>query len=140
MGMPSVGVFAVVKNPENEILCVKLNYGSRNWTLPGGHLDENESPVKGVEREIFEETGCKAEVVDFVGIYSAPEKDDLVLLFRAEILEEGPFVPNREIGQIGYFALDSLPKEMHPWNRQRIHDAFTDMVSSLRIFGKAGKG
>ncbi|WP_168412959.1 NUDIX hydrolase [Bacillus salacetis] len=138
--MPSVGVFAVVRNQADEVLCVKLNYGSGNWTLPGGHLDEKESPVEGVQREIFEETGYKAKVVNFVGVYSAPEKDDIVLLFRAEILQEGKFLPNKEIVQIGFFPVDSLPKAMHPWNRERIKDAFTHMESSLRVFERAGNG
>ncbi|WP_421378515.1 NUDIX hydrolase [Bacillus salacetis] len=137
--MPSVGVFAVVKNQKDEILCVKLNYGSGNWTLPGGHLDENESPFDGVKREVFEETGHAVEVENFVGVYSAPEKDDLVLLFRAKILHEGTFMPNAEIQQINYFALDKLPKLMHPWNKKRIQDAFIGMQSSIHVFEKAGK-
>jgi 8-oxo-dGTP diphosphatase len=135
--MPSVGVFAVVQNQKDEVLCIKLNYGSGNWTLPGGHLDKNESPIEGVKREVFEETGHKVEVVNFVGLYSAPEKDDLVLLFRADILHEGTFRPNEEIQQIGFFAVDELPEPIHPWNRKRIHDAFTLMESSLHVFQKA---
>ncbi|WP_409250883.1 NUDIX hydrolase [Bacillus sp. SCS-153A] len=137
--MPSVGVFAVVRNQDNEVLCVKLNYGSGNWTLPGGHLEENESPIEGVKREVLEETGCEVEVVNFVGVYSSPEKGDLVLLFRADILKEGSFMPNEEIQQRRFFAADSLPDEMHPWNKKRIHDAATDMKSFLHVFEKEGK-
>lgn len=137
--MPSVGVFAVVSNEENEVLCVKLNYGSGNWTLPGGHLEKNESPIEGVKREVFEETGYVVEVVNFVGVYSSPDKDDLVLLFRADIHKEGTFLPNEEIQQRKFFALDSLPEAMHPWNRKRIHDAFTEANSSLHIFEKAAQ-
>jgi 8-oxo-dGTP diphosphatase len=137
--MPSVGVFAVVKNRKDEVLCVKLNYGSGNWTLPGGHLDKHESPIEGVKREIYEETGFTAEVVNFVGAYSSPEKDDIVLLFRAEILHKGTFIPNEEIQQIGFFDAERLPELMHPWNKKRIYDAFTEMESSLHVFEKAGK-
>ncbi len=132
--MPSVGVFAVVRNKNNEILCVKLNYGSGNWTLPGGHLDQNESPIEGVEREILEETGYTAKAENLVGIYSAPEKDDLVLLFRANIKKEGSFIPNEEIERVAFFSLENLPEQMHPWNRKRIFDAFSETVSLLHIF------
>jgi 8-oxo-dGTP diphosphatase len=54
--MPKVGVFAAIFNKENHILLVKIKYGSQNWTLPGGHLDSNESPIDGVKREVLEET------------------------------------------------------------------------------------
>ncbi|TYS18658.1 NUDIX domain-containing protein [Rossellomorea vietnamensis] len=137
MILPSVGVFAVVKNKDNEVLCVKLNYGSGNWTLPGGHLDKNESPIEGVEREILEETGYIAKVENLVGIYSAPEKDDLVLLFRAGIKSEGRFIPNEEIKEIAFFSRENLPLQMHPWNRKRILDSFSDTVSFVHTFNEA---
>jgi ADP-ribose pyrophosphatase YjhB (NUDIX family) len=41
----------------------KLLMGQRSdnsrWTLPGGHLNPNESPLDGAVRELFEETGIK---------------------------------------------------------------------------------
>lgn len=126
-----------MKNKDNEVLCVKLNYGSGNWTLPGGHLEKYESPIEGVEREILEETGFVAEVENLVGIYSAPEKDDLVLLFRADIKSEGRFIPNEEIAEIAFFPLEDLPVRMHPWNRKRIQDAFSDTISYIHTFRKA---
>ncbi len=30
-----------------------------HWDLPGGKLEENEEPTRGIEREIFEETGLQ---------------------------------------------------------------------------------
>jgi 8-oxo-dGTP diphosphatase len=132
--MPSVGVFAAVRDEENRILCVKINYGSGNWTLPGGRLEKNESPVEGVKREVFEETGYEVNVTGYIGTYSAPEKDDLVLLFKADILKKGEFSPTGEISQIGFFQEDNLPKEMHPWNVKRISDVFSNKTSNLHIF------
>ncbi len=34
------------------------------WLPPGGHIDENEDPLQAVLREIFEEAGIEAEVVE----------------------------------------------------------------------------
>ncbi|WP_456274558.1 NUDIX hydrolase [Bacillus sp. AK031] len=132
--MPTVGVFAAVMDDEDRILCVKINYGSCNWTLPGGHLEKNESPVDGVKREVFEETGYEVNVTDLIGAYSAPEKDDLVLLFKAVIRKGGHFLPTDEISKIGFFHKNDLPNEMHPWNVKRITDAYSDKVSNLHIF------
>ena len=33
------------------------------WLPPGGHVEENEDPVQAVRREVLEETGVEAEVV-----------------------------------------------------------------------------
>ncbi|MBM7585498.1 ADP-ribose pyrophosphatase YjhB (NUDIX family) [Bacillus pakistanensis] len=132
--MPKVGVFASVIDEEDRILCVKINYGSGNWTLPGGHLEKNESPIDGVKREVYEETGFLVEIDYLISLYSAPEKDDLVLLFKARIIQKAEFVPNGEIEQIAFFDKGDLPKEMHPWNMKRIYDAFNDKVSNLHIF------
>ena len=40
------------------------------WTLPGGGLDHGEDPREAVVREIYEETGLRAEVGDLARIYS----------------------------------------------------------------------
>lgn len=40
----SVGVFAVIFDEQKRILCVKRNYGPKNWTTPGGAIDKDESP------------------------------------------------------------------------------------------------
>jgi ADP-ribose pyrophosphatase YjhB (NUDIX family) len=40
------------------------------WGLPGGGLDEGESPVDGVHREVWEETGQRIELGDLVAVQS----------------------------------------------------------------------
>lgn len=132
--MPKVGVFAAVRDSENRILCVKLNYGSRNWTLPGGHLEQFESPLNCVKREVLEETGFVVNPGKLISTYSAPDKDDLVLLFDAEIVDSKGFVPNEEISEIEFFSYEELPEQMHSWNLQRIADVFAGKESSFRVF------
>ena len=40
------------------------------WTLPGGGIDHGESPRDGVVREVWEETGLRAEVAETARVYS----------------------------------------------------------------------
>lgn len=40
------------------------------WTLPGGGIDEGESPADAAVREIFEETGYRAELESLIGVDS----------------------------------------------------------------------
>lgn len=37
------------------------------WLPPGGHVDEGELPHEAVVREVFEETGVRAKIVDPIG-------------------------------------------------------------------------
>jgi len=43
--------------------------------LPGGFADYGEPLEKCVIREVLEETGVKTEIIDLIGIYSAPDRD-----------------------------------------------------------------
>jgi len=52
----------IVFNPSGEVLMIK-HKKLGVWLPPGGHIDENEVPCDAVLREIFEETGVKAQVV-----------------------------------------------------------------------------
>jgi len=44
--------------------------GSNGWTLPGGGLDPYEDPADAAMREVFEETGYRAELDELLGIDS----------------------------------------------------------------------
>lgn len=37
------------------------------YKLPGGGIDEGEETSEAFKREVFEETGCKIEIIDFLG-------------------------------------------------------------------------
>lgn len=134
--MPKIGVFAAIKDKNERILLTKIKYGSGNWTLPGGHLESNESPIEGVKREVLEETGYIVEVSNLISVYSAPSKDDIVLLFRAKIIDRILWESNDEIEQVNFFERNSLPSAIHPWNVKRINDAFNNKKSNLHIFSK----
>jgi ADP-ribose pyrophosphatase YjhB (NUDIX family) len=52
----------IVFNENDEILLIK-HKKLGVWLPPGGHVDENELPEEAVIRDIFEETGVRAEIV-----------------------------------------------------------------------------
>ena len=132
--MPTVGVFAAIFDQQGRILCVKQNYGALSWTTPGGRMDAGESPIAALEREIHEETGYQARVTGLVGVYSAPFKDDLVLMMTAEIHGRDHWQPNGEIAQVGFFAQDALPEPMNSRVQRRILDAFEGRSAVLQVF------
>lgn len=53
----------IVNSDSTKVLMVyhkKLN----TWVIPGGHLEPNEYPADGAIREIFEETGVRAKLLN----------------------------------------------------------------------------
>lgn len=54
---------AFIKNERGDLLIVKPNYlETDDWSLPGGVIEEGESPVEACERECLEELGIYVRV------------------------------------------------------------------------------
>lgn len=58
----------VVSNADGKILVVRQNHDK--WSLPKGHVEENEDPIAAARREITEETGiAELDLLDKLGEY-----------------------------------------------------------------------
>lgn len=130
--MLSLGACTAVFDPDGRILLVRKAYGSRTWTLPGGGLDGDESPMTCAERETLEEAGLSVTIERLIGLYYRPSKGRLVFFFEAHstggaLLTE----PDREIDERAYFRPSRLPAEMSPSARLRVHDAILRQEGAL---------
>ena len=93
---PMVGVGAVIfKN--DEILLIKRGNPplAGEWSIPGGKLEENESIIEAVQREIKEECNVLVDIDDLIDLFEYIEKDEknrvkyhfIVFDFRAQYLK-----------------------------------------------------
>jgi 8-oxo-dGTP diphosphatase len=59
------GVFAFIFNAQGEILILREGSSSRkyDWELPGGTLSDEEPPLEGLRREVYEETGLSIRLL-----------------------------------------------------------------------------
>jgi ADP-ribose pyrophosphatase YjhB (NUDIX family) len=130
----TVGVFAAIFDADRRILCVRRAYPPCNWTLPGGRAEEGESPVAALAREVDEETGCTVEVGELIGVYAAPFKDDLVLLFECSMTSSGHREPDSEIAKVAFFTEASVPSDVSPRTAARVADAFAGVRGVMRVF------
>ena len=118
-----VGV--MVKCKDKVLLCKRNNLGSfpGMWSIPGGKLEENETPTEGAKREFFEETAVDIndKEITFIGLIPRHTRDGkkvkgLMYVYLLEV--EEPIIPDlvnaidgEEHTDTGYFTLDEIKPE-----------------------------
>ncbi|MGW3916467.1 NUDIX domain-containing protein [Streptomyces sp. NPDC005070] len=128
--VPSVVAF--VQNDAGEVLMIQRSDNGR-WALPGGGHDVGESISDTVVREVWEETGIKAEVLDISGIYTDPGhvmryddgevRQQFSICFRARLVG-GEVRTSNETTQVRWVApADLSTLDVHPTMRLRIEHA-----------------
>lgn len=117
-----VGVFAVIERAGEYLLARRRDIGW--WNLAGGGLEYDETVEQGLAREVREEIGTEIEIERLVGVYSKPQKREVVLTFLCH-LREGGAEPgtSEEVSEVGWFAADALPSQLLPKHHQRLEDA-----------------
>ena len=124
-GMPDasgfrIGVYALIFNGESILLAHRRDIDW--WNLPGGGMEAGETVDEAMIREVREETGLKVGVEQLVGVYSKPQKQEVVLTFRCAVIG-GTLCETDESRECRYFLPSTLPTNTLPKHRQRIEDA-----------------
>ena len=115
----------MVKCKDKVLLCKRNNLGSfpGMWSIPGGKLEENETPMDGAKREFLEETDVNIndKEITFIGLIPRHTRDGkkvkgLMYVYLLEV--EEPIIPDlvnaidgEEHTDSGYFTLDEIKPE-----------------------------
>ena len=75
-----IGVFALIFDEDQRVL-LAYRRDIDWWNLHGGGMERGETVEDAVRREVREETGLEVEVKYLVGVYSKPQKQEVVLTF-----------------------------------------------------------
>ena len=119
--MFKIGTFAIIFNDKKEVLlCHRRDFDL--WNLPGGKLEEKESPWDGAVRETKEETGLDVRVDKLIGVYNKPDQNEIVFSFLCSVIK-GKLILNEEADKIEYFNPSNLPQNTSQKQVERIKDA-----------------
>ena len=79
------------------------------FEIPGGHIEENETPDEAAGRELMEETGAVKFNLECLSTYSVTQDGETRFgkLYFADIIKIGPIPDVSEIEEITF--LDNLP-------------------------------
>ncbi|KRV48706.1 NUDIX hydrolase [Wenjunlia vitaminophila] len=111
------GVTALVFDDRGRLLLNRRS-DTGNWAVLGGIVEPGEQPADAAAREVLEETGVRVAVERLVAVLTSEEVNypngDLAqflsVVFRCRAVSGEARVADDESLEVGWFALDALPK------------------------------
>jgi ADP-ribose pyrophosphatase YjhB (NUDIX family) len=134
------GAAAVIDKDGKILLMRRIDNGL--WSMPAGQMEVGETPAEAVARETLEETGVHCIPKALVGVYDSRRWDRGMLhhvykfTFLCEPVEGQSyeaFDPHETL-EIGWFAEDGLPTELHADHRKRIADAYSIRNGTIKAY------
>ncbi len=123
-----IGVFGVIIEDGKALLGLRRDIDW--WNLPGGGMELGETVDEALQREVLEETGLRVRVGRLVGVYSKPQKQEVVLTFLCSI-EGGQLTETEECIECRFFAPDALPEKTLPKHAERVRDALLNQPEAI---------
>ncbi len=106
----------------SSVLLVRQTYMD-GWFLPGGGLKKHETFEQAARREAHEEVGAEIRQLSLLGAYSnfsEWKSDHNIVFFSRQFRLDGSH--DREISDLRFFPLASLPGDLWPGHRRRLEE------------------
>ncbi len=130
----TLGVRGLVHDPQaHTVLLVRHTYVP-GWQLPGGGVEVGETMLEALERELSEEANIVMSgppaLISMHFNRRSSRRDHVGLYLIQHFSQPSPKLPDREIAEAGFFALDALPEETTPATRKRLSEVFAGETAS----------
>ena len=105
-----IGANCVVER-DGQVLLVRLNYGPRDgrWALPGGLVENDETPDVAAIRETEEETGLRVAIDGLLASWMRPGFPILVVIYRAHVVGGTLRAAPEEASEVSFFPREQIP-------------------------------
>ncbi|OFZ10214.1 MAG: hypothetical protein A3D92_22165 [Bacteroidetes bacterium RIFCSPHIGHO2_02_FULL_44_7] len=106
----TTGVKCLVEH-NGKFLMIRIAYGHKHWTFPGGGVDRGELPEIAAKREVREEVGIEVEKVTPIGEYfnTRHYSKDTVYCFYSKVASDYFSIDNNEVAEARWFSLSEIP-------------------------------
>lgn len=121
---------ALCTNAEGKVLLVVPTYKSE-WEIPGGTVEENESPKQACQREVQEELGIEIQISGLLRLNYREETEDVAELLI--FLFDGGVLTDKQIA-----AIKLPPDELSNYKFVTIEEAKEKTISSLHQLIESG--
>lgn len=120
--MHTIGAFAIIiDDAQRVLLCHRTDRDM--WNLPGGGVEDSESPWEAVIREVEEEVGLSVSIDSLLGVYAVPDQQSIAFTFLCSV-SGGQLRLSDEADDIQWFERLGLPANTLPRHIERIRDSF----------------
>lgn len=131
----TLGAQGVVLDAQGRVLLVRHGYRP-GWFFPGGGVERHETLGEALAREVLEETGVELTADPVLhGLFANIERfpgDHIAVFVIREWRQPTVPRPNAEIAEQGFFATDSLPKNIDPGTRRRVDEILRGKMRAQR--------
>jgi len=112
-------VSCLVRNSEDQILLVKHHL--RGWELPQGRIEEGESLIFALSREVLEEAGVTISHAKLKVVWSKVSAPATVIFCFTARYASGELTPSEETPEVAWCSEGEAARRVsHPVNRDRI--------------------
>ena len=116
----------ILVNPENKIL-LQLRDNKPTiiypdyWATIGGEMEDGETPLQGLKREIKEEISSEVSDIEFVGDFSDEEVGFRLFLFKGKVNDKIEDIKFTEGQKLGFFSIQEIEGlKMYPLTKNFI--------------------
>lgn len=103
--------------PDGEEIAIIHRSKYKDWTLPKGKREHDESWSDTALREVHEETGCQIRLGKFAfgQVYTVEGIPKVVLYWHMQLEQDPGFIPNNEVDQLLWLTpAEAIQKMSYP--------------------------
>ena len=114
-----VVVGCLVRNADEKVLLIR--HHKRGWEIPQGRVEEGESLIEALHREVLEETGVTVTPGPLACVWSKLTPPAALIFAFIARYHQGDLTPSNETPELGWFAAEeAVSMVANPVNRDRL--------------------